>query len=353
MPKSYKVPFPTFTGAVTNSEEIAYFFRQFEVWATNNRIDKGATGAEWASNLEYAMKGEAQQYIFALRARSPAQLQNYDALKKRIEERFSAQPTPSEIWKKVEGLKQLDHEKVQSFVDRCHIVQSYVDKDFATPANQQPNKQVWITAIHNYYTLQQFMIGVRPTIKAKLLESPDVATLDEVVKSAVAVERAETEEDTKARHAKVATVSPVLRASTLPSAESDEEEMDALAMQMDAIQVRRGFRDRGERQGWNNQVPRRGNRPQRGAMRARGVGRPARPDEQCHNCNAYGHFTTACTQEYNREAVAENRAAWRARRRLEQPQRGGQVFPRARGRGRPGPPAVNAMMAPWEEQLDF
>ena len=337
--RAYKIPFPQYDCA-GGTEVLDAFLRRYNAWCLNNNM----TPEQVAQTSEYAMKGEALTFLFALRARNVAAMDNFATITAELQARFGVNRTPSELALARATLQQKVGETVQSFLDRCHIVQRMYDTALvapAVPAAAAANavKLAWETAIHNFYTLSHFLAGLDEKIKTVVMDQPALTTLDEYLTAAVQVQRRNAEETARGKKAG----SKAVFAAVYGTQESDPEtELQGLMAKVDALQMRMGGKKKLPQP---QQQPR-----QQQQQQPRAAPQPADPNETrtCYNCQTVGHLSQHCP--YEKRTKAE--------RKQQQGQRQGQGQQRQQPAGgnqqwqRPPPQqqvhAVQAQPAPQQ-----
>lgn len=190
---SGKLPMPRFAAEGNSASAISMdaelFLSRFEDWTQVCGYQDGRK----AKALGYALTKAAAIWYQQTSRREEVNTNDWNAIRTAFKLRFVKTVSPRFIATELNQLTQKPRESVADFLDRCELAQTLLDDQWkvdAAATHAQERKET-LKVVHDRMVLHHFLRHIRPDIGEKLSFCPDLETLQDHVKAAERIEKAE------------------------------------------------------------------------------------------------------------------------------------------------------------------
>lgn len=195
-----KLPMPRFSGEGQSGSAISLdaelFLGRFEDWT---QVCNYANERK-AKALGYALTKAAATWYQQTCRRRQVDTNSWADIRAAFSTRFMKKVSPRYIATELNQLTQRHKESVADFLDRCELAQTLLDDQWKVEAGatHRAERQETLTLVHEKLVLHHFLRHLRSDISEKLAFCPDLESLDDHVKAAERIEKAESDRQHKA-----------------------------------------------------------------------------------------------------------------------------------------------------------
>ena len=195
-----KLPMPRFSGEGQSGSAISLdaelFLGRFEDWT---QVCNYANERK-AKALGYALTKAAATWYQQTCRRRQVDTNSWADIRAAFSTRFMKKVSPRYIATELNQLTQRHKESVADFLDRCELAQTLLDDQWKVEAGatHQAERKETLTLVHEKLVLHHFLRHLRSDISEKLAFCPDLESLDDHVKAAERIEKAESDRQHKA-----------------------------------------------------------------------------------------------------------------------------------------------------------